>query len=367
MKKILGLVICMVAIFFLWPNYLKLNAQEPAKLEARVSGTIEVGKEIEIFIYAKSMKNLYTGDIQFKFDSSIFQITSIERGNLLSKEGIGNFEQKILPTDENGAKDMARYIFSAVGQNDGYSGEGTIVVFKAKVLKKSDFFINAKYQEELSDEYNMKVELVNSSIDFISYSFTPYGKEVTEEQRTPEKDKDKNNTGTESNPTKDINTGTGSKATGNGSEPNNDPGNKQETGNGGQVVKPGNNGDSGNGSNVDENNSPTEEQPDDNGGKADRDDSKNDNNQSPDDSKDNQEEANDKGESSSEKSEDNIKSEAKENQQVEDNGKEDKGLTRTLLIVVLGIIGVVAVVVVVLVVKHPRGVLQKAKEKDKNI
>ena len=186
MKKILGCITIMFAIFFFALGQFKVQAQEITKLEARISGPIEVGKEIEISIYTNNIKNLYTGDIQFKIDSSILQITAIEKGSLLTKDGVTNFEQKSLPGDNESPKDLARYIFSAVGENDGYSGEGTIVVFKAKVLKNANLSIKAKaFEESLSNNYNMKIDLVSSDIEYMNYEFIPYGKGSPEVPPSP--------------------------------------------------------------------------------------------------------------------------------------------------------------------------------------
>jgi len=188
MKKILVCITIMVTIYFLAPAQIKVQAKEIAKLEARVTGSIEAGKEIEISIYANNIKNLYTGDIQLKIDSSILQITSIEKGSLLNKEDVTSFEQKSLPTDNESPKDLARYIFTAVGQNDGYSGEGTIVVFKAKVLKKTDLSVNAKaFEGSLSNNYNMKIDLVSSDLEYMNYEFIPYGKDPSEVNPSPNK------------------------------------------------------------------------------------------------------------------------------------------------------------------------------------
>ena len=84
------------------------------------------------------------------------------------------------------AKNIARYIFTALGKNDGYSGEGTLVIFKAKVLKKTDLYINAKALEKsLSNNYNMKIDLVSTDIKFMTYEFTPYGKASSITKPTP--------------------------------------------------------------------------------------------------------------------------------------------------------------------------------------
>ncbi|NLZ48507.1 MAG: hypothetical protein GX895_06910 [Clostridiales bacterium] len=195
MKKCLRFIIIMFAIVFLWPAGLDVEAQGTPKLEAKVSGTFEVGNEIEISIYTSNINNLYTGDIRFKIDNSLLEITGVEKGSLLNKEGVNLFEQKTLPTDEDGTKDQARYIFSALGENDGFSGEGTIVVFKAKVLKNDELYVNAKaFQKKLNDQYNMRIELVNSSLEYMNYDFVTYGKLPTVEESSQQEVKNKSKT-----------------------------------------------------------------------------------------------------------------------------------------------------------------------------
>jgi len=226
MKKILSLLTIMLIIFLSAPVQVKVQANEKAQLEAQVSGEFDLGKEIEISVYGKNLRNLYAGDIRFKFDNTILQITSIEKGSLLNKEGVTNFEQKTLPTDNGVPKDIARYIFTAVGENDGYSGEGTLVVFKAKVLKKAEYFINAKaFQKELNNEYNMRIDLVDSSIEDINYDFISYRKVSAVEQNSPQPGEDKPNTSPGGSADPASNLGTGGNKPANGSTSNGSTGN----------------------------------------------------------------------------------------------------------------------------------------------
>lgn len=175
-----------MTVLFVFLLATPVKAEEKMKLSAKVSGKLEPGQEVEISIYASKAKFLYSGDIRFKFDDSILMITSIEKGNLLNKAGIGFFEQKIMPEENPESKNIARYIFTALGNNDGYSGEGTVVVFKAKVLKKSDLSINAKaFEKSITDNYNMKIDLVSTDIKYMDYEFIPYGKAPSEVKPTP--------------------------------------------------------------------------------------------------------------------------------------------------------------------------------------
>lgn len=182
MKKLIGIL----TVLFIVLIGIPVKAAAEMMLSAKVSGALEPGAEVEISIYASNVKSLYSGDIQFRIDDSVLKITGIEKGSLLNKKEIGFFEQKTLPEDNKVAKNIARYIFTALGKNDGYSGEGTLVIFKAKVLKKTDLYINAKALEKsLSNNYNMKIDLVSTDIKFMIYEFTPYGKASSITKPTP--------------------------------------------------------------------------------------------------------------------------------------------------------------------------------------
>lgn len=349
MRKFLGFITIMFTIFFLSTGQFNVQAQEISKLEAKVSGAIEVGNEIEISIYTNNIKNLYTGDIRFKIDSSILQITSIEKGSLLNKEGVNLFEQKSLPTDNEGTKDLARYIFTAIGENEGYSGEGTIVVFKAKVLKKAELFINAKaFQEELKDSYNMRIDLVDSSIEYINYDFTPYGKVPSSEQSSSKTNKDKAKTSSGKSTAVNSKATTEVKKSANTSESSNTIKDKQVDGNNVQdttIVRREN---TGNNSNADESNTvnvSTEGQGDSTSGKDDISAS----NEVLGSNEENKEELEKEKENISE----NI--EVKENQSLELKGEGEKGKVSIKLFVFL----LVLIVAFTLVIIHRRGSQKK--------
>lgn len=165
-------------LFFLLIFSVSAAAEENLSIKANVDGTIAVGENISISVYADNAKKLYAGDIKFKFNPDVLQITDIERGSLISQKGVGNFEQKYMPGDGSTPKDVVRYLFTCTGQTDGYTGDGPIVVFKAKVLKKADFYINSKpLTKEVSELYNLNLQLCDSSITKeLEYKFTPYGK-----------------------------------------------------------------------------------------------------------------------------------------------------------------------------------------------
>lgn len=165
-------------LFFLLMFGVSAAAEEKLSIKANVDGTIAAGENISISIYANNAKKLYAGDIKFKFNPDILQITDIEKGSLISPSGIGNFEMKYMPGDGNTPNDVVRYLFACTDNTYSYNGSGNIVTFKAKVLKKADFYINSKSLiNDISDLYNLKLDLCDSSAkNLFEYDFTPYGK-----------------------------------------------------------------------------------------------------------------------------------------------------------------------------------------------
>lgn len=173
MRRLLGVLAFIFVMSFSVPAF----ADDALSLEAKVNGKMEAGENIDIAIYAGNVKNLYAADIMLEFDPGILQMTGIQRGSLITKSGVGSFEQKRMPGDDRNPNNIVRYIFTCTGASDGYSGDGPIVTFKAKVLKKADFFINSKpFIKSVSNYYNLKADLCDKTLSsFLDYKFTSYG------------------------------------------------------------------------------------------------------------------------------------------------------------------------------------------------
>lgn len=168
MKKIiLGLILVMLMLF----NQSVLADSKPT-IEAKVNGTVDQGQKIQILINIKDISSFYAAQMEFKYDTSVLKIDSIEQGDLISKAGVNKFDALNKVDAENGT---ASYAFSCLGKINGFSGSGTFLKINAEVLKKDSFHINSKpFLKQSDKDMNLKLQIVNSDINEVDYQFVPY-------------------------------------------------------------------------------------------------------------------------------------------------------------------------------------------------
>lgn len=164
--------IYMLLMLCLFMFNIKAYAVGELQIEAKVNGTIAKGEQIEILINIKDIKSFFAGQVDFRYDTSIFKIKKIEQGDLISKSDVNKFEA-INKIDE--ASGTVSYAFSCLGKVNGFSGTGTFVKITAEVLKNEGFSINSKpFLKQFDKDNNMKLIICDSDIKELEYKFTPY-------------------------------------------------------------------------------------------------------------------------------------------------------------------------------------------------
>lgn len=189
-----GILVFLLVIF---PKGILVYAEESSSYNATVSvtGDMKKGSNIEIIISTDQIDSLYAADIIFDYDKSLIEMESLEKGDILADKSIECFEVKNGVDNEIGE---ARLEFSCLGKVNGFSGSGSLIILKGKMLKDGKFHINSKpYLKELDENYNLKLQLVNKDVEEMSFSITTYGlasgedvgKDYDENIADPEADK----------------------------------------------------------------------------------------------------------------------------------------------------------------------------------
>lgn len=176
----------------------KVKAANTETVQAITKGNIEAGQSVQILINIDDIKSLYAAEVQYKYDPSLLKIKSIEAGELINKPNINKFEAINKIDEQNG---IVKYGFTCLGDIAGFSGTGTFVKINAEVIKKVDLSLNSKPKlSEFTKDYNLKLQLCDSNIKELDYSFT------TKNESTPIDSKDSNPNSTGNTSTNNANT-----------------------------------------------------------------------------------------------------------------------------------------------------------------
>lgn len=150
----------------------KVMADTKPSVNVEVVGNIEVGQEIQININVNNIDTFFAGAMEFKCDTDVLKILEIQKGSLITKNGIEIFEAVKTIYEDTG---KARFEFTCMGKIDGFSGSGAFVVLKAKVLKKQSFAINSiPFKKELDSDNNLKLRLFDKNVEEVNYSFKAF-------------------------------------------------------------------------------------------------------------------------------------------------------------------------------------------------
>lgn len=165
--RILGLIaLALIAI------NIRVSAANSLDVNVQVNGKIDKGEKIEILININNINSFFAGAVEFKYDSRILKVTSIEGGSLINQNNINKFEA-IKKIDEG--KSTASYGFSCLGKINGYSGSGTFVKINAEIIEKGDFSITSKpFIKEPTKDYNLKLQVCDSDIKELDYNFNGF-------------------------------------------------------------------------------------------------------------------------------------------------------------------------------------------------
>ena len=104
------------------------SANTQTKVNYIVNGTPSVGNTIEILVNISNVENLYGGSVDFIYDTSLLKIESIEKGDLFDSRA-----QVPVKKQESGQANIA---ITLTGNASTISGDGTLAVIKATILKE---------------------------------------------------------------------------------------------------------------------------------------------------------------------------------------------------------------------------------------
>ena len=134
-----------------------------------INGDATVGNTIDIVVNVSNISDLYGGSIDFLYDSSLLEVQSITKGNVLGSDNI------LTPLGSNGkiSDGQASFAITLKGNTPGVSvSNGTLAVIKAKVLKAGTVKLNTTTSNSaLSLTGNtIRVKLSNAMANSINYS-----------------------------------------------------------------------------------------------------------------------------------------------------------------------------------------------------
>ncbi|MBL4936326.1 hypothetical protein JK636_11195 [Clostridium sp. YIM B02515] len=202
-------IIVIIILFFIMIGT-EVSAASGPDVQAVISGKFDKGENIQVLINIKDIKTFYAGDIEYKYDTSVLKVKSIEPGDLISKAGVNKFDA-VKKIDEQAG--IVRYAFSCMGQIDGFSGTGTFVKINAEVLKKDDkFFISSKpFLKAFDSSYNLKLQICDKDIKELEYNFAG----ITPPATTPPAENNTGNSSANNNSSGGTNVGDNSAGTNN--------------------------------------------------------------------------------------------------------------------------------------------------------
>lgn len=207
LKKICGaMALVMIGMF-----HMPVKAEGDPVVSIAMKGNYEVGQEVEFDINIANAKNFFAGAVDIKLDPSVIRILDIDKGSFINSTEF-NVNKAYGSVSE--AEGRARYGFTCLGNVKGFSGNGTFIIIKAKVLKKDNLLINnIPMSKEFSKDNNIIIQVVNNDPKEVKYSFTTFeiktGQSQTASTVTPAGNTDTNtnntNTSVSTNSTNNTN------------------------------------------------------------------------------------------------------------------------------------------------------------------
>lgn len=166
---------------------IKVYATSPT-IEAKVSGEVKNGQEINIVVNAKDLQGLYAASVNFTYDKKVLNILEITPGETIKKHSDEIME---IGGEVDSENNKTSYSFTFLGDKQGLSGAVTLVTIKAKVLSDSELSIG---------EDKLEVKLVKRAGDTVNnydYKFVGYNTESTSTK--PNTGENQNTSNTEDN------------------------------------------------------------------------------------------------------------------------------------------------------------------------
>lgn len=185
MKKI-SMICCVCLILFFGNIKAYAAASNVPDVNVKVNGKIEAGQTIQIILNVSNIDSFYAGEVDFKYNNKVLNLTNIEKGDLISQKDINSWEAINKIDNDNG---MLRYAFTCTGQVNGFKGSGTFIKINGKILKNDDFHIKSvPFLTSPNDDNNLKLELCSrdssNNIKELSYNYTGYSYSVKSGEAT---------------------------------------------------------------------------------------------------------------------------------------------------------------------------------------
>lgn len=147
--------------------------------KTEITGDIKKGSKIKITINLNKIESLFAADIWLKYDKSLIKVTKIEKGAIISDSSVQTF-QVVNKFDNNTGS--ARLEFSCLGKINGFSGQGSLLILDAEVLKDGSLNIKSKpFLKEPDNNYNLKLQLVDKDLKELSFNYSNPGQNTAGE------------------------------------------------------------------------------------------------------------------------------------------------------------------------------------------
>jgi trimeric autotransporter adhesin len=188
-KKYKKITTLAAVLFLAFTIVLSLNVKTNASATAGISytvskSTVNVGDTFDIVVNASNVANLYGASIDFKYDQTLLQITSIVKGNAFN----GRTTHEGTPINNPSTGNISFYI-SMQGDVPGFNlTSGTLFVIKAKALKAGSVTLNTiSNNNSLSNTgNNVRIKLSDSNASAIGYTATSRTVNITEKVKVIE-------------------------------------------------------------------------------------------------------------------------------------------------------------------------------------
>lgn len=181
MRKKILLSMFLLLLFSFTANKAYVYAADTSDLTAKteITGDIKKGSKIKITISLNKIESLYAADIWLKYDKSLIKVTNMEKGTIISDSSVQTF-QVVNKFDNNTGS--ARLEFSCLGKINGFSGQGSLLILDAEVLKDGSLNINSKpFVKEPDNNYNLKLQLVNKDVKELNFEYINSGQKTADE------------------------------------------------------------------------------------------------------------------------------------------------------------------------------------------
>lgn len=143
---------------------IKVNAATASRVYYSVdNSSIKVGQTFNIYVNCENISDLYGASVDFKYDSSLLQITGITEGKVFNDSNIPH--NTVVTTTIPNNTGIVSIGISLKGNVAGFNGTGNLFVIQAKALKTGTVYLkNTSDSSQLvNNGSNICVKLANAT------------------------------------------------------------------------------------------------------------------------------------------------------------------------------------------------------------